>query len=118
MAQKQSLRLHYTDTKSGAGLQTLRSDPVPAGELWCIQRHSYEGSAATSSGNTRARVHIEGHGYKHYISDKNEPTAALLYWDDAAVWLTEGERLVLEWDQAADGNKLDLYLDGYREEIK
>lgn len=116
MAQRRALRLHYTDTKSGAGLQSLKSDIVPSGELWCIQRHSYEGSAATSGGNTRARVHIEGHGYKHYLSDKDGPTLALLYWDPDPVWLSEGECLVLEWDHAVDGNKLDLYIGGYRED--
>ena len=117
MAQKNALRLHYTDKKSGAGLQTLMSDIVPAHELWCIQRYAYEGSAATSGGNTRARTYVEGHGYKHYVSEKDGPSLATLYWDPDSIWLHEGERLAQEWDQAADGNVLDLYVNGYREEV-
>ncbi|MCL5026641.1 MAG: hypothetical protein M1531_09155 [Chloroflexi bacterium] len=113
MAIKNALRKRYRQTFADAGLATLKSDPVPEDQVWCIQRHSVEGTLATSGGNTRLRTYIEGHGDKLYLNEEISPTANELYWDPDTIYLHPRERLALEWDQAQAGTILQLTLLGY-----
>jgi len=109
-----SIRIKVTRTASGAGLQVARTEPVPEGEQWVVERHTYEGSAATSGGNTRARTYIDGRGYNLYLKEQDGPSAGALYADADRVILSPSERLAVEWDEAASGNVLTLHVVGYR----
>jgi len=118
MARKDSLRLRYVETISSAGLYSLKSEPVETGYLYCIEHTAWEISLATSGGNTRCRLYIEGHGYKHYIAEQNIPAANRLYTWSKNEFLHQGERLVLDIDQAQATTVAQMLLLGYKEEIK
>lgn len=105
-------RDHKRQTFADAGLATLYSERVPEGQIWRIERWAYEADKATSGGNTRARVYVDGHGAKMYASEQDAPAADTLYWNDEPITLWPGERLALEWDQAQAATVVQMYLHG------
>jgi len=113
LAKKQPLRIHEVTTIASAGLGTIRTVRVPEGQLWYVQRVAFEGSSATSGGNTRARAYIGGHGPCFYIFEQDAPTAAALYWEDDPLWLWPGEWIAMEWDAAQASAVLNLYVYGF-----
>ena len=113
MALKRALRLRLKGTYTAAGLATLYSDFIPEGQLWCIQRLVVEGNLATSGGNTRCRVLIDGHGYKHHLAEQDAPSADTLYWIQDPFWLVPRERIAIEWDQAQANTTLEAFGTGY-----
>ena len=115
MRGKHALRIDQRLTVAAAGLATVRTDPVPPGTEWMCERIVFEGSSATSGGNTRARVYVGGHGPKYYLFEQDAPTADTLYWEDDHNRLYPGEWLALEWDQAQVSAQLILQVTGYYE---
>ncbi len=113
MAKKNALRLHKSKTFASAGLVTLETDPTPDNMTYCLQRMAWEISLATSGGNTRCRLYINGHGYKHNLSQQTTPTANVLYWDADPVWLVPGESLALDIDEAQADTVATLNCTGY-----
>lgn len=113
MAAKNGLRDRITETIASAGLAVVKGKPVPAGRIYCYQRIAWEIDKATSGGNTRCRLLVDGHGYNHYLSEQDGPTAAVLYWDADPIWLHPGERLGLEVDQAQASTVVQIYATGY-----
>lgn len=118
MARKDSLRLRIVEVIASAGLYSLKSEPVETGYLYCIEHTAWEISLATSLGNTRCRLYIEGHGYKHYIAEQDAPAADTLYTWSKNEYLHQGERLVLDIDRAQATTIAQMLLLGYKEEIK
>jgi len=118
MARKNALRLRYKEVFTSAALQTLKSEPVEFDMIYCIQQVAWEIDKATSGGNTRCRLYIEGHGYKHNLAEQDGPTAAALYTYTKVVYLTPGERLSLDIDQAQASTTAEMHLTGYWTEQK
>lgn len=110
---KEALRIRILETALVAGLHTLRSPIVDVGQIWCVQRATFETSLATALGNTRFRIYIFGHGYKHYLGEQAAPAANTLYWLPEAVWLIPGERLCVEFDWAQINAIMEMILTGY-----
>ena len=113
MAKKYALRLREKKAFASAGLATVYSSIVPPDQLWCIQLLSVEGNLTTSGGNTRCRVHINGHGYKHYIAEQDAPALSTLYWRAESFWMIPGERIAAEWDEAQAATTVELLAMGY-----
>jgi len=113
MAKKNALRLHNSKTFASAGLVTLETDPTPDNMTYCLQRMAWEINKATSGGNTRARLYIKGHGYKHNLAEQDAPVADARYWDADPIWLVPGESLALDIDQAQAATVASLDCTGY-----
>lgn len=118
MATKNALRLRATKVFSSAGLQTLYTEPVEHDKIYCLQQIAWEIDKATSGGNTRCRLYISGHGYKHDLEEQDTPVADTLYTYDTPVWLIPGERLALEIDQAQASTTAQMEMLGYWTEQK
>ncbi len=110
---KEALRLRKVATISGAGLASVAFDCTEIGKIYCLQIISWEIDKATSGGNTRCRLFIDGHGYKHYFGEQDGPVADTLYWWKEPVWLYEGEAVALEVDQAQAATAVNMYALGY-----
>ncbi len=117
-AKKNPLRVRVGPISFAAGLATLRSNQVEPDTIWRIERLSFEGDTVTSSGNTRARVYIDGHGYKLHIAEQRAPGADVLYWIPNAFSVLPGERVALEWDQAQADTVLEMHMIGYSHDSK
>ena len=118
MAIKNALRLRARIKASANELTTLLSEYVESGKIYCIQQVAWEIDAVLSGGNTRARLYIEGHGYKHFIEEQQNPAADNLYTYDDPIWLIPRERLAIEFDHAANNATAEMDLTGYWTELK
>lgn len=119
MARKDGLRLHPEKYYASSGLQKLETDLVPRGVVWCLESIAWEINKATSGGNTRCRLYIaRGAGEKHFIDEQLNPVADWLYTRNETDYLHEGERLVLEIDQAQAATMAKMDICGYREEAE
>lgn len=117
MAIKDALRLRYVETISDAGLATVESDRVKSGRIWAMEHVAWEIDKATSGGNTRCRLYIKGHGYKHDIAEQDAPAADTLYTWSKDEHLFPGESLALDIDQAQASTVAQMEISGYQEEI-
>lgn len=118
MALKRALRLRPRKITGSAGLQTLFCPRVPGDQIWCLQQITWEINKATSGGNTRCRLYIDGHGYKHNLAGQATPTANVLYTYTKKPFLGPGERLALDIDQAQATTTVEMCLTGYWTEQK
>ena len=118
MAKKNALRLRAKKTFSSAGLQTLYVELVEHDKIYCFQQIVWEIDKTTSGGNTRCRLYISGHGYKHDLEEQDAPAANTLYTYDTPVWLIPGERLALEIDQGQASTTAQMEILGYWTEQK
>lgn len=118
MARKDALRLNLTDKFASAGLATLLSKPVEVGQIWCLEQIAWEIDTALSGGNTRGRLYIGGHGYKHDLAEQDAPVINRLYTYSRKPYLHYGERLALDLDQAQADTIAKLKATGYIEFTK
>ena len=118
MARKDAIRLRAKKVFSSAGLQTLYTDYVEQGMIYCLEQIAWEIDKATSGGNTRCRLYIEGHGYKHYLEEEDNPAANELYTYSKKPYLYPGERLALDIDQGQASTTVELDATGYWEAVK
>jgi len=91
----------------------LYSERVREGELVCVQRLAWEIDKATSGGNTRVRIYIDRDGARWVIAEQDGPTADTIYTVVDPFWLTPGERIALEIDQAQASTLAQMWATGY-----
>ena len=115
---KNAIRLRAKKVFASAGLQTLYSEYVDSAAIYCIQQVAWEIDKVTSGGNTRVRLYIDGHGYKHNLEEQDAPAASELYTYDDPIWLTPGERLAIDIDQGQASTTAEMCLTGYWTGVK
>ncbi len=108
-----ALRLRYRAEAKGGTYDYVRSNRVPPGQIWHIRNHSFENETGTRG---EARAFVDGHGYNHWLWEEKVVTLATLYWSEENIVLTEGERLVVRQATCTIGDKLQLLVNGVREE--
>jgi hypothetical protein len=113
MGKKMALRDRLEELFSSAALVTLSAKAIPPGKVHCVQHVSWEINKALGGGNYRARLYIDGHGYKHQLCEQNTPQANISYTFDDEIWLIEGEQLALDLDQVAASTTVKLHLTGF-----
>jgi len=112
---KRRLREWKAKISGGATTEEIESDSPDPGELWCLQHIATENETSNSS---EVRLYVKGRGYEHYIDEQDDPLAGHLFTVDKAVYLYEHEKLVAKWGGTTSGDKLTLYYEGYRQEVK
>lgn len=108
-----ALRLRYRAVAKGGDFDYVRSNQVPPGQIWHIRNHSFENETGTRG---EARAFVDGHGYPHWLWEEEVVTLATLYWSEEELVLTEGERLAVRQASCDPGDKLQLLVNGVREE--
>ncbi len=111
-AKKSLLELRHTKVSAGAAYDDLKSDRPKAGEVWCIQNAAVENE---TNNTTLLRIFIEGRGYEHFLDEQLNPLAAHLFTLPRDVFIHEGEMLVARFTGCTSGDKLAMYLSGYRQ---
>lgn len=102
---------------AGSGAYTdVAFGPAQPGRRYTITRLAVEDE--TSAPSTDIRVFVDGHGYPHYILEQNSPAAATLYWENEPTLLFEGESLVARFTGATLNDVLQLYVEGWWEELE
>lgn len=118
MSKKDVIRLRARKLFSSSGLQTLYTNYVEQNSIYCLEQIAWEIDLATSGGNTRCRLYIDGHGYKHFLDEQLVPVANWLYTYTKKPHLYPGERLALEIDQGQASTTAELDATGYWEAVK
>ena len=113
MAIKNALRLRVTGKQTSQGLFTLYTDKVESGKAYCFQDIVFSIDKVLEDGNSRARLYIEGHGYKHYLDEYSPILENGIYSYDRPLWLYEGERLALELDEVQANTTALMHIIGY-----
>lgn len=118
MPHKKQLRITAHEVISGAGVQRFNTPQVRDGQVWGVQRFTWETNKATSGGNTRARVYIERSGIFFPIAEQDAPAADTLYSIVDPFYMVEGERLVVELDQGQATTTVESHIIGFEEQAK
>ncbi len=111
MAEKMPTRIRVTKTAPGTVDVEVKTEPVPPGEIWCLQGQAYENEGV---GTGKFRRYIEGHGYNHYLGEQTTVVAKAVYSTDDILFLTPGERLVLICTAPTAADVIALYIHGYK----
>ena len=109
---KRLLELRYTGLGTAAAYDDVKSDRPQPGEVWCIQNAAIENE---TNNFTELRVFIEGRGYNHYLDEQDNPLAGHLFTLPRDVFIHENEMLVARFTGCTTGDKLAMYLSGYRQ---
>lgn len=110
MKEKMPIDLPYTGTATGGTYDYVESDVVPPGEIWCVQRHSFENETGARG---TARGFIGTKDNPRWIWEEPSLAADELAWDDRPVYITEGNRIGVRQASCTSGDKLKLYIFGY-----
>ena len=110
-----ALRLRFRAVAKGGAYDYVRSNQVPPGQIWKVRNHSFENETGTRGA---ARAFVDGHGYNHWLWEEKVVTLATLYWSEENIILAEGERLAVRQATCTIGDKLQLLINGVREETK
>jgi len=108
-----ALRLRFRAVAKGGAYDYVRSNQVPPGQIWKVRNHSFENETGTRG---VARAFVDGHGYNHWLWEEKVVTLATLYWSEEELELTEGERLAVRQTTCTIGDKLQLLINGEKEE--
>jgi len=115
MGMRYALRIRARTKATGETYDYVRSEPVPRGEVWHINSHSFENETGTRS---IARGFIDGHGYPHWLWYEATVTQDVLYWSEDNIMLQEGERLAVRQATCTAGDQLQLLGQGYIEYLE
>lgn len=112
MGERYALRIRARLSAAGGTYDRVMSEPVPRGEVWHINSHSFENE---SGARGTARAYIAGHGLEHWLWEQTSPSASTLYWSEDNIMLGEGERLAVRQESCTSGDKLQLLGQGFIE---
>lgn len=108
--EKSPVRLRHHAKAVGGTYDCVKTDEVPAGEIWALEVIAYENETGARG---TFRRYIEGHGYNHYLSELQGPGAAELIFSEKVVYLIPGERLTIRQATCTANDVLSLYCTGY-----
>lgn len=114
------MRNYFRDRRSlaavGGTYDEVEYGPIRENRRYHVTRLGVEDE--TSAPSTDIRVYVKGHGYDHWILEQNSPAAGVLYWDTDGTFLTMGESLVARFTGATAADVLQLYIEGWWEELE
>lgn len=114
------VRKYFRDRRSLVAVDATYNEvvygPILENRRYHITRFAVE--AETSAPDTDIRVYVKGHGYEHWLSEQDSPAAATLYWDVDETFLVMGESLVARFTGADADDILQMYVEGWWEELE
>jgi len=113
MARKSAFRDRVTKVISSAGLGIVRSEPVERDKVYCWQQIVWQINKVLADGDSRVRLYLEGHGYKHYLEGWKPVDADTLYSYNEDVWLVPGESIALELSNNQATTTVGINMTGY-----
>ncbi|MBA7705480.1 hypothetical protein ES703_114310 [subsurface metagenome] len=112
MSMRNALRVRARTKATGGTYDFVESEPVPRGEVWHINSHSFENESGQRG---TARAYIDTAGYKHWLWEQTSPGSGVLYHSVDDIILSEGERLAVRQATCTSGDMLQLLGQGYIE---
>lgn len=116
MKERHYFRQRQTLPAVGGTYDEVEFGAVEYNRLYHITRFAVEDETHDLTGD--CRVYVKGHGYEHWLNEENTVTAGVLYWDVDGTFLVMGESLVARFTGATASDVLELYVEGYWEELR
>lgn len=95
---------------AAAATEEIAFPRVEPGRHYHITRVAVENETSTS---TDVRILVRGHGWDHYIEEKDTLAADTLYRENEPFHLSEGEDLVAKFTGVSVNDDLRFYVEGY-----
>lgn len=115
MGERHYFRARRTLPAVGGTYDDVEFGPIEEDRLYHITRFGVEDK--TTAPDTDIRCYVKGHGYEHWLNEENAPVAGVLYWDTDGTFLVMGESLVARFTGADPADVLELYVEGWWEEL-
>jgi hypothetical protein len=93
-----------------AATDTLTSEIVKPGYLYCVQRVVIENE---TTAYTDCRVAVRSGGRDVLIAEQDAPAADTLYWYDQSFYMTESQRLAVLFTGLTAGDGIKAYVTGW-----
>ena len=110
MARKDALRIREEVAVAATGTGTIRTEPVPAGEIWCVQSLAYRNVTGTRGAATFI---VDRDGVQHVLRYEGTVTQSAWYNYAEQQYLYPGERVQVEQATCTAADKLHLHIMGY-----
>lgn len=95
----------------GAANVVLKTPRVPLGEVWVINRITFEDETTAF---TEARVFRGTEQNPGWLGEQTAPQAATLYWDDGEHIIGENEEVGVRFNGTTTGDQLRAWVSGKR----
>lgn len=115
MDQRHPFRERRTVKAAGDTYDEVEFGPILENRLYEITRFAVEDETTAPTGDIR--VYVKGHAYNHPLVEEDYPVAATLYWETDPVIITMGESLVARFTGATASDVLQLYVEGWWQEL-
>ena len=110
MAEKEPKDIVVRKDASGDTYDYIETDQVPPGERWCLEHYAFE----NQTGNRGAvRLYKGDKTLPYFLKEHEAPLANELVFEDAPLFIREGQRLGFRQASCTSGDDLVLYATGY-----
>lgn len=111
MAEKMPLDTLKRAVAAGGTYDYVESDQVPPGEIWCLQHYAFENETGARG---VLRLYIGSQAVPVFLKEEQSPAAGELVWDDAPLFIREGQKLGFRQTSCTLNDVLKLYATGYK----
>ncbi len=111
MAEKMPLDVLKRAAATGDTYDYVETDQVPPGEIWCFQHYAFENETGARG---VLRLYVGNKDVPIFIKEEQSPAADELVWDDAPLFIREGQKLGFRQASCTAADVLKLYATGYR----
>ena len=111
MAEKMPLDIVADVKATGGTYDYVQTDVVPPGEIWCLQHYSFENETGTRG---TVRLFLGTKEVPIFLKEHEAPLADELVFEDAPLFIREGQRFGFRQASCTADDILKLYAIGYR----
>lgn len=96
---------------TGGTYDYVETEQVPPGEIWCLEHYSFENETGTRG---TVRLYVGSKTVPRFLKEHEAPLADELVFEDAPIWLGEGQKLGFRQASCTLNDSLKLVAIGYR----
>ena len=111
MQEKMPLDIEKRAVAGGGTYDYVETDQVPPGEIWCFEHYAFENQTRAAG---VLRLYKGTKETPFFLKEEQSPGAAELVFDDAPLFIREGQRLGFRQTGCTAADVLMLYATGYR----
>lgn len=111
MAEKMLLDASQDTKAAGDTYDYVETDQVPPGDIWCLEHYSFENETGARG---TVRLYVGSKAVPRFLKEHEAPLADELVFEDAPIWIGEGQRLGFRQASCTASDVLKLVAIGYR----
>lgn len=96
---------------TGGTYDYVETDRVPPGEIWCLEHYSFENETGARGA---VRLYVGSKTVPRFVKEHEAPLQSELVFEDAPVWIGEGQVLGFRQASCTLNDVLKLVAIGYR----